>query len=100
MDILLNGKAVDALSTIVHTSKARELGKSYCFKLQSSIPRQLFEVVIQAAVRGKVIAREVIRPIRKDVTAKCVSFSRTICNEDLTVRWIHGSEKSSNSLIK
>lgn len=72
MDILLNGKAVDALSTIVHKSKARDLGKSYCFKLQSSIPRQLFEVVIQASVRGKVIAREVIKPIRKDVTAKCV----------------------------
>lgn len=73
MDILLNGKPVDALSTIVHRSKVRELGKSYCFKLKESIPRQMFEVVIQASVRSKVIARDTVKPIRKDVTAKCVS---------------------------
>lgn len=71
MDILLNGKKLDSLSVIVHRTKVKDLGKSYCFKLKNSIPRQLFEVVIQAAVRDKVIARETIRPIRKDVTAKC-----------------------------
>ena len=72
MEILLNGKSVDALSIIVHRSKVRELGKSYCFKLKNTIPRQLFEVVIQASVRNKVIARDVVKPVRKDVTAKCV----------------------------
>ncbi|XP_066935161.1 translation factor GUF1 homolog, mitochondrial-like [Clytia hemisphaerica] len=71
MEILLNGKSIDALSTIVHRSKVRELGKSYCFKLKNTIPRQLFEVVIQASVRNKVIARDVVKPVRKDVTAKC-----------------------------
>jgi len=71
LDVLLNGKTVDALSTIVHRTKARDLGKSYCFKLKNVIPRQLFEIVIQASVRGKVIARESIKPLRKDVTAKC-----------------------------
>ena len=69
----MNGKTVDALSTIVHRSKVRDVGKSYCFKLKNVIPRQLFEVVIQAAVRGKVVARDVVKPVRKDVTAKCVS---------------------------
>ena len=64
---------MEPLSAIVHKTKAREVGKSYCSKLKNSIPRQMFEVVIQAAVRGKVIAREEIRPLRKDVTAKCVS---------------------------
>ncbi|XP_065669898.1 translation factor GUF1 homolog, mitochondrial isoform X3 [Hydra vulgaris] len=71
MEIWLNGKPVDALSTIVHKTKCLALGKSYCFKLKETIPRQLFEVVIQAAVRNKVIARETIQPLRKDVTAKC-----------------------------
>jgi len=71
LEIMLNGKSVDALSTIVHKTKAKDVGKSYCFKLKNSIPRQLFEVVIQAAVRRKVIARETVKPVRKDVTAKC-----------------------------
>jgi len=71
LDILLNGKTVDALSSIVHETQGKTLGKLLCMKLKDLIPRQLYEVVIQAAVRGKVLARETVRPLRKDVTAKC-----------------------------
>ncbi len=71
MDILLNGKAVDALSTIVHRDKAYYLGRDLADRLKQAIPRQLFEVVIQAAVGAKIIARERVAPLRKDVTAKC-----------------------------
>ncbi len=71
MDILLNGKAVDALSTIVHQDKAYYVGRELAERLKQAIPRQLFEVVIQAAVGAKIIARERVAPLRKDVTAKC-----------------------------
>ncbi len=71
MDILLNGKAVDALSIIVHMDKAYYLGRDLTQRLQKVIHRQLFEVIIQAAVGAKIIARERVAPLRKDVTAKC-----------------------------
>ena len=71
MDILLNGKSVDALSTIVHKDKAYNIGRTLAERLKKAIPRQLFEVVIQATIGAKIIARERVAPLRKDVTAKC-----------------------------
>ncbi|MBQ9479006.1 MAG: translation elongation factor 4, partial [Selenomonadaceae bacterium] len=71
LDILLNGEVVDALSTIVHKSRAARVGRALALKLKRTIPRQMFEVVIQAAIGGRIIARTEVKPFVKDVLSKC-----------------------------
>lgn len=71
MDILLNGDQVDALSALIHRNNSQNLGKKICLKLKELIPRQQFEIAIQAAIGAKIISRETVKALRKDVTAKC-----------------------------
>jgi GTP-binding protein LepA len=71
LSVLINGDPVDSLSLIVHRSMAESRGRALCLRLKELIPRQMYQVAIQAAIGGKIVARETVKPFRKDVTAKC-----------------------------
>ena len=71
LDVLLNGNPVDALSSLIHSENSYTIGKKMCKKLRELIPRQQFDIPIQAAIGAKIISRETVKALRKDVTAKC-----------------------------
>jgi GTP-binding protein LepA len=71
LDIRLNNEPVDALSSLIHRSNSYDFGKKICEKLKELLPRQQFEIIIQASIGAKIIARETVKALRKDVTAKC-----------------------------